>query len=174
MRIISGTHKGRKINIPRNFNSRPTTDKAKEALFNIIENRYFLHNKNMLDLFSGTGSISFEFTSRGGKESIAIDNNTNSIASINKNAIKFNLNINAIKSESLTYLKNNQEQFNFVFADPPYLYQKYQQLKESKFTNNIVKKDGLLIIEHDYRTIFEEENVETRKYGTVHFSLFSF
>jgi len=174
MRIISGIHKGRRINTPSNFNSRPTTDKAKEALFSIIENRYFLQHKNMLDLFSGTGSISFEFTSRGGEKAMAVDNNIHLINSIDKNAEKFQLNVAAKKSESIIFLNNCQDKFNFVFADPPYHYQEYQQLKEAIFAKKIVKKDGLLIIEHGKETIFNEKNVEIRKYGAVHFSLFSF
>jgi len=174
MRIIAGTHKGRRINPPNNLTLRPTTDKAKEALFNIINSRYFFDKKNMLDLFAGTGSIAFEFTSRGVKNAVAIDHNTNCIEFINTTSKIFDFNISAIQSDGLKYAQNCTERFNFIFADPPYNYQYYHELKEVIVKNNLIKKDGLLIIEHDKDTKFDDANVEVRKYGRVQFSLFPF
>ena len=174
MRIVAGTHKGRKINPPNNLTVRPTTDRAKEALFSIIDSRYFFTEKTMLDLFSGTGNIAFEFASRGVEKSLAIDNNSSCVAFIKSTAESFNLNVSAIQSDGLTYVQNCKEKFHFVFADPPYDYENYQQLKQVIFENNLIKKEGLLIIEHDKGTIFDDDNVEVRKYGAVHFSLFSF
>ena len=174
MRIISGTHKGKRLIAPYTLPVRPTTDRAKEALFNILESRYFFDGKNALDLFSGTGNISYEFASRGCKEILAVDNNFNCINYIQKTSDKLEFNINIIKSNCLQYLKNCKQQFNFIFADPPYNYKEYQELKNLVCENNLVKKDGLLIIEHDKETSFESDNIETRKYGTVHFSIFSF
>tara|TARA_B100001250_G_C19382491_1_gene606843 strand:+ start:120 stop:644 length:525 start_codon:yes stop_codon:yes gene_type:complete len=174
MRIIAGTHKGRRIEPPNNLDLRPTTDKAKEALLNIIGSRYFFAEKNMLDLFSGTGNISFEFASRGVEEVIAVDNNHHCINFIKNTANKFELNISTIQSDGLKYAENCKEQFNFVFADPPYNYEKYEILKEVIISNKLIKKDGLLIIEHNKDTIFNNKNVEVRRYGTVHFSIFSF
>lgn len=174
MRIISGTHKGRRLIAPKSLPVRPTTDRAKEALFNILDSRYYFDNKNMLDLFSGTGNIAYEFASRGTEEVTSIDNNYHCINYIEKTAKELNININTIKSDCLTYLKNCKKQYNFIFADPPYNYENYQELKEVIFNNNLVKKDGVLIIEHDKETTFEGDNVELRKYGTVHFSIFSF
>lgn len=174
MRIIAGTHKGRKIKPPKNLAIRPTTDRAKEALFSIIENKYFLDRKNMLDLFSGTGNIALEFASRGIEKAVAVDNNTNCINFIKDTSESFNLNISTIESDALKFIKNCEEKFNFIFADPPYKYEKYQELKEIIIKNSLVKKDGLLIIEHDKETIFNDENIEVRKYGTVHFSFFHF
>ena len=174
MRIISGNHKGRKINPPSNLNVRPTTDRAKEALFNIINSRYYFTEKNILDLFSGTGNIALEFASRGVEEVCAVDNNTDSINFIASTAKNLKLNIYAVKSDALKYAENCKKQFNFIFADPPYCYQQYHKLKEVITENNLVKKNGLLIIEHDKETVFHDHNVELRKYGTVHFSLISF
>ena len=174
MRIIAGTHKGRKINPPNNLSLRPTTDKAKEAIFSIINNRYYFTNKNTLDLFSGTGNISLEFASRGSEKVRAVDNNFYSIKFINTISKEFNFNISAVQSDALKYAKNCKEKFNFIFADPPYNYKNYQELKEVIISKKLVKEDGLMIIEHDKETVFKDENVETRKYGTCHFSLFSF
>ena len=174
MRIIAGTHKGRRIEPPHNLDVRPTTDKAKEALLNIINSRYFFIKKNMLDLFSGTGNIGFEFASRGVEEVIAVDDNRHCIDFIKKTANKFELNISTIQSDGLKYAENCKEQFNFIFADPPYNYKKYEILKEVIISKKLIKKNGLLIIEHDKDTIFNDRNVEVRRYGTVHFSIFSF
>jgi 16S rRNA (guanine(966)-N(2))-methyltransferase RsmD len=174
MRIISGTHKGRRLIAPNTLPVRPTTDRAKEALFNILENRYFFDSKNALDLFSGTGNIAFEFASRGCEKILAVDNNFNCINYIKKTSDELEFNISTIKSNCLQYLKNCKQQFNFIFADPPYDYEEYQELKNLVFEKNLVKKDGVLIIEHNKDTSFEEDNIELRKYGTVHFSVFSF
>ena len=174
MRIISGTHKGRRLIAPNTLPVRPTTDRAKEALFNIIENRYYFDGKNVLDLFSGTGNIAYEFASRGCEEILAIDNNYQCINYIEETAKDLDFNISTIKSDCLQYLKNCKQQFNFIFADPPYNYNQYQELKNIVIDNNLIKKDGCLMIEHDKETGFEEDNVELRKYGTIHFSIFSF
>ena len=174
MRIISGTHKGRILTPPKNLPVRPTTDRAKEALFSIIDNRYFFEEKNMLDLFSGTGSIAFEFASRGTQNILAIDNNNACIEFIKLSAKEFDLDVSALHSDSLTFALNCKKKFNFIFADPPYNYTKYNELKEIIIKNNLIKKDGLLIIEHDKNTVFNDNNMEVRKYGSVHFSLFSF
>ena len=174
MRIISGTHKGRRLIAPNTLPVRPTTDRAKEALFNILENRYYFNEKNVLDLFSGTGNISYEFASRGCEKIVAVDNNYNCVNYIEKTTKDLDFNISTIKSDCLQYLKNCKQQFNFIFADPPYNYNQYQDLKNLVIENNLIKKDGCLIIEHDKETSFEEDNVELRKYGTIHFSVFSF
>jgi len=159
---------------PSSLPVRPTTDRAKEALFNIIENRYYFESKNVLDLFSGTGNIAYEFASRGCEEILAVDNNFQCIKYIEETTADLGFNIATIKSDCLQYLKGCKQEFNFIFADPPYEYDGYQELKDLIFDNKLVKKDGILIIEHDKETEFEADNLEVRKYGTIHFSIFSF
>ena len=174
MRIISGKYKGKRIIAPHNLPVRPTTDRAKEALFNILDSRYYFNDKNVLDLFSGTGNISYEFASRGIEEIICVDSNYNCIKFIDSNSEQLKINISTKKSDCLEYLKKCKKQFNFIFADPPYYYNNHQELVKSVKVNNLVKEDGCLIIEHDKTTSFEDDNAELRKYGTVHFSIFSF
>lgn len=174
MRIISGKHKGKRIIAPNNLPVRPTTDRAKEALFNILESRYFFDGKNVLDLFSGTGNISYEFSSRGIKEITSVDSNYNCIRFIDTISEELELNISTIKSDCLEYLKKCKKQFNFIFADPPYDYESYSEIVKLVKENKLVKEDGCLIIEHDNTSSFTGDNVELRKYGTVHFSIFSF
>tara|TARA_X000000368_G_C22881754_1_gene645628 strand:+ start:341 stop:865 length:525 start_codon:yes stop_codon:yes gene_type:complete len=174
VRIVSGKHKSKRIIAPDNLPVRPTTDRAKESLFNILENRYFFDSKNVLDLFSGTGNISFEFSSRGVEHCSCVDNNKNCINFIDKIKTELVINITTINSDCIKYLEKCDKQFNFIFADPPYIFDEYQKLKDIILKRNLIKKDGCLIIEHDNKTSFEDENVELRKYGTVHFSIFSF
>ena len=173
MRIISGKNKGKIIVAPKNLPVRPTTDMAKEALFNILENRYFLDNKKVLDLFSGTGNIAFEFASRGCEDITAIDQNFHCYNFISKIAGELNYNILVRKMNYLDFLQKTKQDFDIIFADPPYHFEHYQQMKDNIFSNNLVRKDGCLIIEHDSSTNFDKENVELRKYGSVHFSIFA-
>ena len=174
MRIISGKHKGKRLIAPKKLPVRPTTDRAKEALFNIFENRYYFDDKTVLDLFSGTGNIGYEFASRGCKEIVAIDNNQNCLNYIKETAKDLNLNISTTQSDCLKYLNTCKQQFDFIFADPPYNYSKYQALKYIIFKKKLVKDDGCLVIEHNKDTVFEGDNIELRKYGEVHFTIFSF
>lgn len=174
MRIISGKHKGKSIIAPKNLPVRPTTDRAKEALFNILDSRYYFNGKNVLDLFSGTGNISYEFASRGIEEITCVDSNYNCIKFIDTISEQLKLNLSTSKSDCLEFLKKCKKQFNFIFADPPFHYKNHQVIVEFVKVNNLLKDDGCLIIEHDKTTSFEDDNAELRKYGTVHFSIFSF
>jgi len=174
MRIIAGTHRSRRLIVSDKLPVRPTTDRAKEALFSIIESGYYFDEKTVLDLYSGTGNIAYEFASRGVEKVTAIDNNFNCIKYIEKTTKELDLNITAVKSDCIKYLENCKQQFNFIFADPPYDYENYQEMKDLIINKNLIKGEGLLIIEHNKDTQFEGENVQLRKYGTVHFSIFSF
>lgn len=174
MRIISGFYKGRRINAPKNLPVRPTTDRAKEALFNILENRYDLNEKKILDLFSGTGNISFEFSSRYSTSITSIDKNIQCINFIEKISNEYQFNIKTIQSDSLRFVRTTQDKFDIIFADPPYNFLNYQKLKNLIVEKKLVKENGCLIFEHDKNTSFEGENIELRKYGTVHFSIFLF
>ncbi len=171
MRIISGIHKGRKIIAPKNLPARPTTDRAKEALFNILENRYQLNDKKILDLFSGTGNISYEFSSRYSVNITAVDKNINCIKFINKINLECQFNIQTIHLESMRFIERSTEKFDIIFADPPYNFLKYQELKNLIIQKELIKENGCLIFEHDKNTNFEGKNIDLRKYGNVHFSL---
>ena len=174
VRIISGKNKGRLILAPKNLPVRPTTDIAKEALFNILENRYYLDRKKVLDLFSGTGNISLEFASRGCEDITAIDQNFQCTRFISEMAEELSYHINVIQIDCLNFLKKTKVDYDIIFADPPYNFDDYLKLKNKIINRNLVKKDGCLIIEHDANTEFDDKNVENRKYGSVHFSIFTF
>lgn len=175
MRIISGIHKGRKITPPKNLPVRPTTDRAKEALFNILNNFYKWNDISVLDLFSGTGSISFEFASRGVKHIRSVDQNRNCISFINNTSNILDLSIITIKSKVLDFLNSNSNKFNIIFLDPPYTYklEEYKKILGKLLTSNLLD-DGLIIIEH--HTKMELNNIsgfeEIRKYGSNSFSFF--
>jgi len=173
VRIISGKHKGKILSAPNKLPVRPTTDMAKEALFNILENRYFLDNKKVLDLFSGTGNIAFEFASRGCEDITAIDQNFHCTKFIIQTAENLEYSINVKKMDCLDFLEKASSNYDIIFADPPYDYKHYKKLKNIIFSKKLVEKDGCLIIEHDANTCFDAENIELRKYGSVHFSIFT-
>lgn len=173
MRIISGKNKGRIIKAPDNLPVRPTTDMAKEALFNILENRYYINKKKVLDLFSGTGNIAFEFASRGAENITAVDQHFHCCNFITKTATKLNYKIDVRKIECLDFLEKTKAKFDIIFADPPYEFEYHEKLKNIILTKELVNQDGCLIIEHDSNTKFDEENMELRKYGSVHFSIFT-
>lgn len=173
MRIIAGKNKGRIIKAPDNLPVRPTTDMAKEALFNILENRYYISKKKVLDLFSGTGNIAFEFASRGAENITAVDQHFNCCNFITKTASKLDYKIDLRKLDCLDFLEKTKATFDIIFADPPYNFEHYEKLKNTIFKKDLLNKDGCLIIEHDANTKFNGENVELRKYGSVHFSIFT-
>ena len=173
MRIIAGKNKGRIIKAPKDLPVRPTTNIAKEALFNILENRYYIERKKVLDLFSGTGNIAFEFASRGAKHIIAVDQHFHCYNFITKTAIEINYDIDIRNMDCLDFLKKTKKTFDIIFADPPYDFKHYEELKNIILRKELINKDGCLIIEHNANTKFEKENVELRKYGSVHFSIFT-
>lgn len=154
MRIISGQFKGRRITAPKKLPVRPTTDMAKEALFNILNNTYYFDDISVLDLFSGTGSISYEFASRGTENITAVDEDFGCIKFINKTAEEFEMNIQAIKSDVYKFLESTKLQSNVIFADPPYALslEQFSRIPELVFQNNLLKVDGVLIVEHAKQT----------------------
>ncbi len=177
MRIISGKHKGKRISAPKKLPARPTTDFAKEALFNILNNTYYFEELSVLDLFSGIGSISFEFASRGAKEIISIDQHYNSVKFIEHTAHELALNIKTIKSDVFPYLNKVKKQHDIIFADPPYNFSKEQleRIVTLIFNNELLLNDGLLIIEHTKNTdISDVLNYSySKRYGSSMFSFFS-
>lgn len=176
MRIISGFLKARRFSVPKSFPSRPTTDFAKEGLFNILEHQIALYDLEILDLCAGTGNISFEFLSREAGEVTAVDMNSNCLRFIQKNATEFGIkdHLDTIKSDILLYLGRTDRKFDLIFADPPYEYKHHADIAKLVFERDLLKEDGLLIIEHGKYTNLE--NIThfdfSRTYGNVHFSFF--
>lgn len=150
MRIISGQFKGRRITPPKNLPVRPTTDMLKEALFNILNNNFYFDGIAVLDLFSGTGSISYEFASRGTKTITSVDDNFGCIKFINKTAKTFEMPITAIKSDVFKFLETTNLKLDIIFADPPYTFNisEFSKISELVFKHQLLTKTGLLIIEH--------------------------
>ena len=150
MRIVSGNHKGRKIKAPNNLPIRPTTDMSKESIFNILSNSYEFNEVSVIDLFSGSGNISYEFASRGVKDIISVDNNINCIQFIKKTSKELDINIIAIKSDVINFLKKTEKKSDIIFSDPPYSFNEtyLNSMIELVFSENLIKQDGILIIEH--------------------------
>ena len=172
MRIISGKYKGVKLSVSKKLNLRPTTDRAREGLFNILQNKFNFCTSSVLDLFSGTGSISFEFASRGCEDIIAVEKNKKCIESIKKSAKKMGINLKLYHSESVNFLKKQTNKYDIIFADPPYNYNHHKELKDLILQNQIIHDNGCLIIEHDQKTSFDDSNIQRRTYGAVNFSIF--
>ncbi len=176
MRIISGKHKGKRINAPKKLPARPTTDFAKEALFNILNNNYYFEELSVLDLFAGIGSISFEFASRGVQEVISVDQHYNSIKFIKQISDELALNIKTIKSDVFPYLNKVKGQHDIIFADPPYDFSKEQleKIVTLIFNNELLLNDGLLIIEHSKKTDLSDilNYSYSKRYGSSMFSFF--
>ncbi len=175
MRIISGKFKGRHIIPPKNFSARPTTDFAKESLFNVLNNNVDFGNAHVLDLFSGTGSISYEFISRGALAVTSIEVNNRHASFIRETAKALNMNINIIQMNAFLYLKKTKQQFDIIFCDPPYQLDGILSIPELVFENDLLKKEGWLIMEHSSKINFSETThfSECRNYGSVHFSFFN-
>jgi 16S rRNA (guanine966-N2)-methyltransferase len=176
MRIVSGIYKGRRITAPKKLPVRPTTDMAKEALFNILNNRYYFDELSFLDLYSGTGNISYEFASRGCEDIISVDNDFGCIRFINKTSEDFDMNIQTVKSDVFKYLENCNLKFNIIFADPPYNFTQdiFEKIPQLVFNNNLLDENGLLIIEHSKHTDLSKNKyfTEARRYGGSIFSFF--
>ena len=149
MRIISGQLKGRTITPPRNLRARPTTDFAKENLFNVLQNLIDIEECDVLDLFSGTGSISYEFCSRGAKSVTSVEINAVHHNFIRKTAQELGLkNLYAVKANALLYLKSCPKQFDLVFSDAPYDLEQAEEIIPLVLESQILKEDGIFIFEH--------------------------
>ncbi|MBQ5774520.1 MAG: 16S rRNA (guanine(966)-N(2))-methyltransferase RsmD [Paludibacteraceae bacterium] len=194
MRIISGTYKGRRISPPKNISARPTTDFAKESLFNLLNNRMDFEGIDMLDLFAGTGSIGLEFISRGARDVIAVEmahTQQNFIIQTCK-LLKIK-NLNLIRGDVFKFINSCKMQFDFIYADPPYDLPQLSKIPDLIFKDNpstnmtdsvdansnhdhntLLKPDGIFVLEHSKNNDFSTHPhyVETRKYGNVHFTFF--
>ncbi|MGJ8744677.1 RsmD family RNA methyltransferase [Polaribacter sp.] len=176
MRIISGKFKSRRLNAPKNLPVRPTTDMAKEGLFNIINNNYYFDSISVIDLFSGTGNISYEFASRGTKEIYAIDAHFGCIKFINSTAKDFEMPINTIKSDVYKFLEKTALKADIIFADPPYDFETEQFLKivDFVFDRNLLNEEGVLVVEHSKQTDISTHKNHSydKRYGGNVFSFF--
>ena len=175
MRIIGGKYKRRVIHPPGNLPVRPTTDLAKESLFNIISNKIDLKDKVALDLFSGTGAISYEFASRGCKEVIAVEQNFKCIRFIRDTATELAMeSVNPVRSEVFRFIKMTQRKFDIIFADPPYDLDNLDLISIEIIKNQLLNPDGWMVIEHPKVVDLSAQQffVEHRRYGHVNFSFF--
>ncbi|WP_343486715.1 16S rRNA (guanine(966)-N(2))-methyltransferase RsmD [Allomuricauda sp. d1] len=176
MRIISGKYKGKRLNAPKNLPVRPTTDMAKEALFNILANRFFFEDVAVFDLFSGTGNISFEFASRGAQHITAVDVNSKCAQFISKTATALDFEISVIKSDVFKFLERTKNKADIIFADPPYAMETplLRKIPEQVFQNDMLKEGGLMVIEHGLQINLSDQEYfsESRKYGSSVFSFF--
>lgn len=175
MRIISGKYKGKQLLAPRNLPVRPTTDFAKEALFNVLQNHFDLSQCNVLDLYAGTGNLSYEFASRGVPQVTAIDAYALCIKFIKQTAEKLDFSsITAIKADAVKFVQRAYQTWDIIVADPPYDYKDYDDLIETVLSKKLLNEDGLLVIEHGKFVSFAEHPhlFDERKYGNVHFSFF--
>ena len=177
MRVISGIYKRRHFDVPHTFKARPTTDFAKENLFNVL-NGYIDFDEGgitALDLFSGTGSISIELVSRGCERVISVEKDPQHHAFIRKimNEVKTDRCF-PLKGDVFKYIQKCHEQFDFIFADPPYALQELAKIPDLIFKYNLLKPDGLFVLEHGKDQSFEKHPnfVEHSHYGSVNFSLF--
>ena len=176
MRIIGGKYKGKSIVAPRGLPVRPTTDFAKESLFNILNNSIDFEEIKLLELFAGTGNIGYEFASRGCTQISSVDLNFNCIQFIKRSNKELGLHNKVIRSDVFRFIKSNKEKYNFIFADPPYDLERIKDIPKLIFSKGILENEGTLVIEHDKYTDFSDDNYfkNVRQYGRVMFSFFNF
>ena len=175
MRIITGIYKGRHFDIPRSFKARPTTDFAKENIFNVLMQYVDFEDAQALDLFSGTGSISLELVSRGCKQVVSVELDRDHHRFIQECLKKLNTDkCVPIRGDVFRFLKSCKQQYDFIFADPPYALKELPQIPDLIFEKQLLKEDGLFVLEHgkDYDFSQHKNFLEHRSYGSVNFSLF--
>jgi 16S rRNA (guanine(966)-N(2))-methyltransferase RsmD len=175
VRIVGGTFGGRKIEVSREFDSRPTTDFAKEALFNILANHFDFEEIKVLDLFSGTGSISFEFSSRGCPEIDLIELNHRSVQFIAKVAADLGMKgIHTVTMDVFRFLPVCKKKYDVIFADPPYDMKNFQEIPKLVLEQQLLLPGGWFVLEHGKGQNFKNlpQFFDERHYGSVHFSFF--
>lgn len=176
MRIISGKYKGRRISPPKGLPVRPTTDMSKEALFNVLNNHFSFEGLKILDLFAGTGNISYEFASRGCTPITSVDADFGCVKFIKQVAAEYDFNIAATKSDVFTYLERCKTSYDIIFADPPYALDQatFEKIVSLIFEKELLNQDGMMIIEHSkYTKLDHMINFSFKKsYGGSIFSFF--
>ncbi len=178
MRIISGKYKGRRIAPPKNLPVRPTTDMSKEALFNVLNNHFNFAELKILELFAGTGSISYEFASRGSAPILCVDGDMGCVNFIKKTALEFDFDINTIKSDVFKFLEKHSGTYDIIFADPPYGMEQteFEKIISLIFENELLDEEGMLVVEHSKYTKLEHmiHYSFQKNYGGSVFSFFEF
>lgn len=177
MRIIGGSFKGRKFIPPaKNWPTRPTTDFAKEGLFNILQNRLDFEDLEVLDLFGGTGSHSYEFLSRGAKSSVYVDKFPGCIQFAKKmvSELKLEHQMTIVRADVFKFIKTCTQQFDYIFAGPPYGLEILDSIPDEIFQHQLLREDGLFVLEHNPNHDFSEHlnYKEQRNYGTTIFAFF--
>ncbi len=173
MRIISGKNRGRHIVAPDNLPVRPTTDLGKESLFNILNNYFYFDRVKVLDLFSGTGNLTYEFASRGALSVIAVDSDQRCTNFIRKTieALDYK-NVAIVRQDAFTYTERCRQKFDIIFADPPYQLENIEKIVENVFANELLNPDGWLVMEHSKEHDFSDHPnfFQHRIYGKLNFS----
>jgi len=174
VRVIRGILKSRRFSIPKNFPSRPTTDFAKEGLFNILENQLDLIDLEILDLCAGTGNITFELLSREAGNVTSIDKDYNCVRFISKTAKDFGVDgpLHVLKMDVVSFLEKTEKKYDLIFADPPYAAKFHQQIVDLVFDRSLLTENGILVIEHGRENNFQEHPhfMKSKCYGGVYFS----
>lgn len=175
MRIIGGKLKGKAINPPAGYNARPTTDFAREGLFNVLNNEYEFEGLKVLDLFGGTGAIAFEFASRGASKVYSVEMARENATFIRREAARLGLhNVVMVRDNVFDFLKICSEKFDIVFADPPYALEGLDTLPDKVLSADIIHPECYFILEHPGEYSFSDNPyfVKEKVYGKVHFSFF--
>ncbi|HNE50309.1 MAG TPA: RsmD family RNA methyltransferase [Chitinophagales bacterium] len=175
MRIISGTLKGKRFYPPKNIPARPTTDFAKEALFNILNNQFDFSEVKFLDLFAGTGSLDMEIFSRGCTDITSVDMSKISLGFIKKMSEDVKIpNHKIIFGDAIQFAKNCTQQYDLIFAGPPYALEVIDEIPDIIFDKNLLRENGLFVLETSPKHDFTEHPklLEVRNYGQTHFWFF--
>ena len=173
MRIISGKNRGRQITAPSSLPVRPTTDMSKESLFNILNNYFYFDRVVVLDLFAGTGNLTYEFASRGALSVTSVDNHQGCADFIRRTVGKLGYSqVSVIKADAFVFTKHCKQQFDIIFADPPYELDNIEQIIDNVFEHHLLKPDGWLVMEHSKAHDFSQhpQFYQHRKYGKVNFT----
>lgn len=175
MRIITGIYKGRHFDIPRTFKARPTTDFAKENIFNVLQGYIDFDDATALDLFAGTGSISLELVSRGCSRVISVEADRDHANFIRQcfQKLKEDKDI-LVRGDVFRFLKSNKQKYDFIFADPPYALKELPEIPDLVLNGDMLKEDGVFVFEHgkNYDFSHHPRFLEHRSYGSVNFSIF--
>lgn len=177
MRIITGTLKGRRIEVPKNLEVRPTTDRTKEGLFSTIDSWKYIWESRVLDLFAGSGNLGFEAISRGASRALFVDSNPRNIRHIEDVAEEFEVGdrVRTVTSDVPQFLEGPSVPYDLIFADPPYTYSHLEEVVEAVFDHGWLQPNGWLMVEHNTHYDFREHRycLMEKKYGRTMVSIFS-